>query len=169
MYFPIAGIFFSILLVIVYFSKRKIKTFETDIYGILIITNLVGLISEILCTYAAIIYDEHQLIADFILKLYLEYITTFSYFYTIYIISLSKTDNAVTKRKNIFIKILSVIFALSSTIVTDTFESSGVFSTLKFRTAIVPLFFPSPVNEICNVPSSEISQLNSVSAIASPL
>ena len=66
-YFPVAGLFFSILLVSVYFSKRKIKTFETDIYGILIITNFVGLILEILCTYAAMIYNDNRLIADLIL------------------------------------------------------------------------------------------------------
>ena len=45
-WFPVAGLFFSIMTMIILFTKGSIKTRETSIYKILIVTNFIGLLLE---------------------------------------------------------------------------------------------------------------------------
>ena len=52
MYFPISAIPFSILILFLFYYKGHVKTKETKIFSVLIISNLIGLLLEVLCTYA---------------------------------------------------------------------------------------------------------------------
>ena len=52
-FFTIASLFYSTLLMIAYFSKDKIKTPENKVYSKLIIFNFIGIILEIFCTIFA--------------------------------------------------------------------------------------------------------------------
>jgi len=72
-WFPIAGLFFSLMMILVLFSKGSINTRETRTYKYLLIINFIGLILEILCTYASIIYNTNYILSTFILKSYLIY------------------------------------------------------------------------------------------------
>ena len=66
----------NIALVIVFFSKKSIVSGETTIYKSLIITNLIGIILEMLC-----IYFTNEYLNDFlttiIIKFYFAYIITY--------------------------------------------------------------------------------------------
>lgn len=92
-YFPISAIAFSLLIIVVFFIKKPIKSTETRIYKYLLIVNFIGLIIELLCTYAAYISDTHHFISDFILKLYLVYNITFTALLTFYVFYISKSNN----------------------------------------------------------------------------
>ena len=81
-FFPLCALLFSLLLVIIFFTKKHIKTFETKLYGFLILTNFVALNVELLCTYAATIYESNKFLADFILKSYLACILTWAFMFT---------------------------------------------------------------------------------------
>lgn len=72
-WFPIAGIFFSIMITIVFLVKSGVKTRETKTYKYLLIINFIGLILELLCTYASSIYYQNRFLSNFILKSYLIY------------------------------------------------------------------------------------------------
>ena len=102
-WFPVAGLFFSIMTMIILFSKGSIKTKETKIYKIMLITNFVGLIVEILCTYAAYIHDDNLLLSDFILKVYLVYnivFVTLLAYYTFMVSNSSLPDDKYRKIVN---------------------------------------------------------------------
>ena len=91
-WFPIAGLFFSIMILVVFFSKENINTRETRIYRYMIIVNFLGLILEILCTYAAYIHDTNILLSNFILKFYLVYNILFVGFLTYYTFAVSHSN-----------------------------------------------------------------------------
>lgn len=98
LYFPACAIPFSILINILFVLKKHIDTKETKIYSVLIISNLCGLMIEILCTYATLIYKQFPLLSEFIYKLYLLYlivwISTFGY----YIYSLVRNEMKFNKK-----------------------------------------------------------------------
>lgn len=102
-FFPLCALLFSLLLVIIFFTKKHIKTFETKLYGFLILTNFVALNVELLCTYAATIYESNRFFADLILKSYLACILTWAFMFTIYIIYISHPEKYFeNKKKKIF-------------------------------------------------------------------
>jgi len=69
-FFPICAIPFSLLVILLFFKKGHVNNSETKLYQILIVSNLIGLVIEILCTYASIIYNELPVLSDFIYKSY---------------------------------------------------------------------------------------------------
>jgi len=75
MAFPIVSLIFIVLLTVVFFSKPRLRSHENQIYKILIITNIIGLILEILCHIAISIIDKYYLFSIFILKAYVVYIS----------------------------------------------------------------------------------------------
>ena len=72
-WFPVAGLFISIFTIFLYIKKVNVKTKETKIYFSLIIINFVGLVLELLCTYASFIRFDNQFLSNLILKIYLDY------------------------------------------------------------------------------------------------
>jgi signal transduction histidine kinase len=115
-WFPVAGLFFSIMIMIILFSKGSIKTKETKIYKVMLITNFVGLIVEILCTYAAYIYvyNDNVLLSDFILKLYLVYNIFFVTLLAYYTFMVSNSGLPEEKYKKIVNPIFFSIAGISS-------------------------------------------------------
>ncbi len=111
-YFPLCAIPFSILIIILFFVKGHVDSKETKIFKVLIISNLFGLIIEILCTYASYIYKDYPLISELIYKSYLLYlilwISTFAY----YIFSVIRNELIVDKKRYIIFFIYYVIMAL---------------------------------------------------------
>ena len=49
--FSTCSLFYSILLTIMYFSKKRLNRVENKIYGSLIICNLIGVILAVSCYY----------------------------------------------------------------------------------------------------------------------
>lgn len=88
-YFPLSALLFSILLLFLLVFKKHLITIETKLYSLLVISNFFCLITELLCTFAAYIYDKNVFVADIILKSYLFFIIMWVYIFTIYIIYIS--------------------------------------------------------------------------------
>ena len=98
--FSILSLFYAILIAIIYFSKKKVKNVETQIYSILIVTNLVGLTTELFSTYLNTRVEEFTFIKSLSLKLIVAYFFTWMYFFSTYIYYIS-TKKYDTKRKTI--------------------------------------------------------------------
>ena len=114
-YFPLSALLFSFLLVGLTFFKKHIKTVETKLYSLLVLSNSLGLFVELLCTYASYIYDKNVVLANFILKLYLTFITACVYIFTIYILYISVDNEKIDLKKS---KIWSIlIFAILNVII----------------------------------------------------
>lgn len=102
-FFPLCALPFSVIIVLLYFIKGHIRSKETLIFGTLIVSNMIGLVIELLCTYASHIYYINQPLSVFILKSYLFYLIFWISTITYYVYSVQKKENDIKKKRiNIF-------------------------------------------------------------------
>ena len=106
LYFQICSLFYIVLLMVIFFSKDKIKSKENKIFSILIVTNFIGLLLDLASTYIALT-DLNNPLLNFISKLYLIYLLTWISLFTFYtfVISYSKNNSTefskTTKYRNV--------------------------------------------------------------------
>ena len=78
-----------IIIIVIFNFKGHVKNEETKIYNYLIISNFIGLILEILCSFACRYYTIYEFISLFILKSYLVYLIIWTALFTKYIYRIS--------------------------------------------------------------------------------
>lgn len=101
MFFTITSLFYSILLIAVYFSKKRLNNFENKIYSLLIITNLFGILIEISSVLIFLYTDNvffNYLVPRFILIYFVSWLLLFMV-YVIYI-SFYETKNDANANRN---------------------------------------------------------------------
>lgn len=98
-FFTIASLFYSTLLMIAYFSKDKIKTPENKVYSKLIIVNFIGIILEIFCTIFAGYAKDNIIYYTILNKMFLVYLVVWCSVFGVYVflISSKKEDKALKK------------------------------------------------------------------------
>lgn len=106
LFFPITGLFFSILLNVVYFTKKRIDNFENHLYKYMVITNLIALIFEFFCTYFS--YNYHSILSLIVLKIYLLLLLSWITVLTIYMMYIAR-GKSYFKEMGIVFGILSVL------------------------------------------------------------
>lgn len=105
--FPLCALPFSFLIVVLFFKKEHINSEETRIYKWLIILNFLGLLIEISCTFASLIYNDFTFISNFIYKLYLAYLIAWTSIFTYYIYRISsQNDDKKAVKVKLYEKIL---------------------------------------------------------------
>ena len=82
----IASLFYIILLMVVYFSKKRIKNIENKIYSMLLVSNFVGLIVAILCYFTVLHYETLGIVNYIVSRLYLVYLVTFIFLFFLYLV-----------------------------------------------------------------------------------
>ena len=75
---------YSIFLNILYFSKKHIKTYETKMFSIMMVSNLIGIILEFSCIFSLYYLGTESLMSIMINKLFLLYLLTFAILFSIY-------------------------------------------------------------------------------------
>ena len=75
---------YSIFLNILYFSKKHIKTYETKMFSIMMVSNLIGIILEFSCIFSLYYLGTDNLLVIIINKLFLLYLLTFAILFSIY-------------------------------------------------------------------------------------
>lgn len=121
-YFLIQSLFFSILLIIVFFNKKRLETTENKIYSFLIITSLVEIVLELILDTIMPVYTTNLLLSTFIAKTYCVAILIWLSLLITYVcvITLSqkhKTDNKIViKHTFILITIISALLIYVSPI-----------------------------------------------------
>ena len=113
-YFPVCSIFFNVLIMYIYFSKKRLNNIENKIYKTLLISNFFGLFLEILCYFFIRSISYTPMISDFLLRLYLLYLCLFMAIFTDYIAVI--TYGSKFENKDIT-KFFKKIFALTVFIV----------------------------------------------------
>lgn len=106
MFFPAISLFYSILLIVLYFRNKKM---ENKTLRDLIIVNFIGLVSELMCSFAAFNIEKIPIISNFILKFYLVYLITWIILFTKYISNISMTKINRRKYENVIFKIIYII------------------------------------------------------------
>lgn len=106
-FFPVISLFYSILLIVLYFKSKRIKN---KTLKLLILVNFIGLVTELLCSFAAFNITKMPILSKFILKFYLVYLISWIMLFTKYISNISETKiNRIKYEKIIF----SIIYILS--------------------------------------------------------
>ena len=73
MYFQICSFFYMLMIVILFFSKKRIRNEETENFAILSIINMIGILLDIIIVYLSYVTPGHTIL--YILnKFYLLYI-----------------------------------------------------------------------------------------------
>ena len=80
LYFTVVSLFYVILLIIVYFSKNRIKSFENNIYKILLFLSLFCCISEISMVFSATMMNTYPYLNELIAKSFAIGIMTWVFF-----------------------------------------------------------------------------------------
>ena len=91
--FSICSLVFMLIFLITYFSKRRLKNKDNSIYSFLIITNIIGLIIDIIGYITMHNLNLNSLVNIIISKLNLIYYFTWLYLFVIYILYISKIAN----------------------------------------------------------------------------
>ena len=110
--FIICSLVFSIVLSFIYFSKRHVNSSETKIFSILLVTNLIGLISELLCTIIGYTFPPDSSTAHVFTKIYLVYLLTFMFFMTLYIYVTCYITTKNNYHPNYYQKLKNIFFGI---------------------------------------------------------
>ena len=114
-FFSIISLFYSILLCIVFFAKKRLKSRENSIYIKLLVVNLIGLFVEIIPgTFASkYLINSNPDLAIFILKLILIYFITWIIIFSYYIWTISLKDKFNDDQKEIkYLNVVKIILSI---------------------------------------------------------
>jgi CheY-like chemotaxis protein len=116
-FFTIASLFYSIMLVIIYFNKDKVNTSVTKIYSYMIISNFLTVVTAIICYGTISINEKIPAINNFVSKTLLLLYITWSILFTVYIYVITRKDDKSIKSikkstKYVYLIISYIIFAL---------------------------------------------------------
>lgn len=120
LFFPTCALCFSILLNIVYFSKRRLKNVENKLYQFLVISNLFALLFEYACTFVSLNYITF--FSDLVLKTYLLLLLIWISTFSIYMIYITKKDHQISK---LFWIVAMITFAIPILIFPITFAKGA--------------------------------------------
>lgn len=112
-----SGIFFQVLslvymgfLILVYFSKRRLSSFENKLFIALMIVNMFGLCIDILSVITIANIDKIPIINKIVTKGYLFYLLIWIHIFTIYIFAISKKNDKVFSRQ---VKLIISVLVIS--------------------------------------------------------
>lgn len=109
LYFQLSSLFYIILLIIIYFSKKRLKSLENRFYGYLVLTNFFGLILDLISTYLNI-KGHANFWLTFTCRLYLCYLATWLYFFVQYIFCISFKSEVFNTKK--MFALMTLIYAI---------------------------------------------------------
>ena len=111
--FTIYSLFYSVLLNIVYFARKRLVTFENKIFEKLMITNLIGVILAIGSYFAIVNIDKYPIFNVIVSKGYIVYLLTWITLFSVYIFAISIDDSKNRKKKiNRIIKGFSILYVI---------------------------------------------------------
>ncbi len=111
--FSICSMFFVFIFLVAYFSKQRNNVVENNIYGLLLISTIIGLGIDIVGFLTMNYLPFDSLINVFISKINLIYLISWIYFLAIYFYIISYNDNSSLKMKSINKKFIVCYFILN--------------------------------------------------------
>ncbi len=95
-YIQISAFIYSIVLMLVYFNKKRYRSFENSVYSLLVICNFLGLIIDIALGIFSAKYEDNILIVTILTKFYLLYFIIWISLFTYYVLAISRTKFALS-------------------------------------------------------------------------
>ena len=101
---------YSLLLNILFYGKSHIKTKETELFGKIAFTNLIGIIIEIFCIVTLSLFGPTSFISIVINKMFLAYFLVILMFFSLYVVYVAEIqDLQMSKDKMRFLNIIKII------------------------------------------------------------
>lgn len=121
----VISLIYSILVSIVYFSKKRVNTTENKLYSILMRLNIFGLILEILCCFFVYFHKKSSIFAFFNVvsnKLFLVYLLTWLIVFTVYVFFISfcrkeSFKEKIMQNKRRIYSFLAIVYLIILTLV----------------------------------------------------
>ena len=126
-FFQLCSLFYIFLLIVVYFSKKRLKSVENRLYILLAITNFLGLLLDIFSVLTIRNMNTHPILNFYISKFYLIYLLTWITLFTIYIFIISTKNKSNAKTKEYITKIFTIF--------------SIIYSLLVIAIIVLPLYY----------------------------
>lgn len=148
--YTLCSLFFSIMLIIVFFSKKRLQSVENKIYSWLIITNFFGLIIQISCGVFTPM-TSGSISSMIFTKIYFIYLLTWLFLFIFYTFFISKKDNSNNIfYSNIVLSILCFIYSICFIVLAisplDFYNSNGIIYT--YGLSVDSMFF---ISSICMI------------------
>ncbi len=107
----VASLCYLILIAILYFSKKKIVSFETTIYKYILLFAIFGVVMDLIGVYASLYIDDSSIVRWFVLKLYYTYLLTIIYLLSTYMFISENSSklSLIGKRKLMCFSIMYII------------------------------------------------------------
>ena len=110
--FTIVSFFYSLILNIFFFSKKRLKNVETDLFSLIVITNFINIIFALLSYYVELL-NGNPIINNFLAKGVIFCFYTFSFLFNLYVITTSKNiKESFKKNEKQRIYIFYILFGL---------------------------------------------------------
>ena len=90
------SLIYSIMLIFIYFSKKRLNTIENKLFIALMLTNFVGLILDLLSIFTVSNMNLIPLINTVVTKTYLVYLFTWATLFTGYVFAISRKEDKLT-------------------------------------------------------------------------
>ena len=125
----INSLIYFVIVAVIYFKKNRVKNFDNKIYSIMCILNIIGLILELGCYYSVYNLDKYPLYNEFVNRLFLIYIVSWSFVLMIYefneiFCSNKKVKRFLTNNSKILSLIIFILYIITLVLV--------IFSELKY-------------------------------------
>ena len=116
-YFLIQSLFFSILLIIVFFNKKRLETTENKIYSYLIITSLVEIILELVLDTIMPVYTSNLFLSTFIAKTYCVTIAVWLSILITYVCVITLAQKNKSENKKLIKQVFVLITIISTLLI----------------------------------------------------
>ena len=128
----ILSFFYILFLIIIYFSKNRLDNLENRIYKRLFITNIIGIVIQLICEIVSIL--NIQIILCIITKLLLIYFIIWIALFLLYVLEISNTLNNKLKITNLIIIIISCFLIIILPYKSYIDANLGIYYTLGLDT-----------------------------------
>lgn len=110
-FFQVSSLFYIIMLIVIYFSKKRLLSFENKIYIYMLIANLIGLVLDVSSILTIIHMDQLPILNFIVTRLYLLYLLCWVSLFTVYTIAVClKNVNDEEKKQNKIFSLFKILF-----------------------------------------------------------
>jgi len=127
------SLMYSILLICIYFYKKRLNTLENKIFIALMLTNFIGLILDLLSIFTVSNMDIMPLLNSIVTKTYLVYLFTWATIFTYYVFIISRNNDKITPKIKKNKKLLLLFYILTVLVIYILplhyqYDSKGMYS-----------------------------------------
>ncbi len=117
LYFCIGSLFYSIMLLFVYFTGKKKNNLENKTYAKLIVTNFIGILIGFACFYTVLNYELYPTLNYIISRIYLLYLLAWISLFAEYIFIITNKLEIKDDKYKMFRKYNYVLYIISAIII----------------------------------------------------